>query len=139
MITQATMLPRAACVVVINDNYEILSVSRRGDPSAFGLPGGKLENGEHTIEAAIRETFEETGLQMERKDLMCVYEGDDGHGYNVTAYMWKHSCKPDAVTQMEPDMAVCWVTPAQLLQGPFKQFNDAVLKKLTELARQSLR
>jgi len=51
----------AGVMVVIKDGL-ILAVSRRNDATKFGLPGGKVEPGETPEVAAIRETFEETGI-----------------------------------------------------------------------------
>lgn len=131
-------LRHAACVIVLNEDYDILSVSRRGQPSAYGLPGGKVENGEHSIDAAIRETAEETGLHLVRTDLVNVYRGDDGHGYDVVAYAYRRLVNSAHIKQMEPDMAVSWVTPSQLLSGPFVSYNDAVLKAMLFLSTGAL-
>ena len=49
-------------VVILNENGEVLSVSRKHDHNDFGLVGGKVDEGETPLEAVIRETREETGL-----------------------------------------------------------------------------
>ncbi len=48
---------------VINDDGEVL-LSQRGDLGVWNLPGGRLDSGEPLTEAAAREVFEETGVQV---------------------------------------------------------------------------
>lgn len=53
----------AALAVVIRDNH-VLMVRRRNEPDAglWGFPGGHVELGEPTLDAAVRELHEETGV-----------------------------------------------------------------------------
>jgi ADP-ribose pyrophosphatase YjhB (NUDIX family) len=69
--------------VIIQDNRVLLI--RRGQSPLLGewsLPGGVLECGETVREATIREAREETGLVVETRELLGVYERvirtDDG-------------------------------------------------------------
>lgn len=52
-------------------------LQRRKDNGLWGIPGGSLEPGESLEEAAIRETFEEVGLVIEKLTLFGVYSGKD--------------------------------------------------------------
>lgn len=60
-------------VIVINNNNEILlqkrSKSKKVNPSKWGICGGKVEIGETTLEAGIRETLEEIGILLNKEDL----------------------------------------------------------------------
>jgi len=61
--------------VIVQDNRVLLI--RRGQAPLLGewsLPGGVLECGETLREATIRETREETGLEVETSELLGVYE-----------------------------------------------------------------
>lgn len=51
-----------AVVVLAKTSKGTLLVSRRNIPDNFGLPGGKVEDGETPIQAARRELKEETGI-----------------------------------------------------------------------------
>ena len=57
---------QGAVVVILNENDETLILLRPGNahwaPRKWGYPGGKIEEGEHPMEAATRETKEETQL-----------------------------------------------------------------------------
>ena len=50
-------------VAVINDKNEIL-LSKRGDFGTWALPGGRVDSGELIQDCAVREVYEETGLQV---------------------------------------------------------------------------
>jgi len=60
-----TILPSAGAVVIDAED-RLLLVRRRFDPGAglWSIPGGKRKPGESSARAAVRETFEETGLEV---------------------------------------------------------------------------
>lgn len=58
---------------VIFDEEKRVLLSHRRDLDIWNLPGGSLESGELPTEAAIRETLEETGLEIKIKRLVGVY------------------------------------------------------------------
>jgi mutator protein MutT len=57
--------PLPIAISALVDNGDILLIKRaRGDYAGLlGLPGGKVEKGEHVSEAAVREIREETGIR----------------------------------------------------------------------------
>lgn len=60
-------------VEIINNNNEILLQKRsrfkRANPSKWGICGGKVDLGETTLDASVRETLEEIGISLNKEDL----------------------------------------------------------------------
>lgn len=69
---KANSLVLSANVVVENDLDEILLI-RRTDNDNWALPGGAMELGESLPDAAVRETLEETGVQVVITGLVGIY------------------------------------------------------------------
>ena len=69
-------VPRVGVGMVILLNGQLLLVRRKKEPAKnlWTLPGGLIELGESTIEAAIRETREETGLEVEVDSVLDVVD-----------------------------------------------------------------
>lgn len=67
-LAQLTWRP-SAYAVVIKDNAVLLSKQFDG----YDLPGGGIELGEMPEEAAIRETKEETGIDVESPHLLTIH------------------------------------------------------------------
>ena len=57
---------------IFNEKREVL-LQKRGDSNKWGFPGGAIELGETPQMAAIRETKEETGLEVEVGRLIGIY------------------------------------------------------------------
>lgn len=54
----------SACALIFNEEGKVLAVSRKDNKNDWGLPGGKVDEGETIKEALIREVKEETGLDI---------------------------------------------------------------------------
>jgi 8-oxo-dGTP pyrophosphatase MutT (NUDIX family) len=63
--------------VLVFDNENRLLLLKRADNRCWGPPGGAVEPGELVEEAARRETFEETGLEIGEMSLFDVFSGAD--------------------------------------------------------------
>ncbi|WP_433525575.1 NUDIX domain-containing protein [Nocardia pseudovaccinii] len=73
---KANSLVPAASVVVVNDTGQIL-LQRRVDNEMWALPGGKMELGESLAGCGIRETKEETGIDIEITGIVGTYTNPD--------------------------------------------------------------
>ena len=69
------LLPSAA--VAILDREKGLLLGKHADKDIWVTPGGLIEPGEHPADAAVRETWEETGLTVELTGVLGVYGGPD--------------------------------------------------------------
>jgi 8-oxo-dGTP pyrophosphatase MutT (NUDIX family) len=124
---------QAGVMLVIKDGL-ILSISRRHDKTIFGLPGGKYdeESGDKTtMDTAIREVKEETGIQVNR--CMQVYqrvELGDGKNkvdfYSSTYYALEWEGEPKDSEEGE----VKWLTADELTdtKAAFGDYNTQMLK-----------
>lgn len=122
----------AAVMVVIKDGL-ILSISRRYDKTKFGLPGGKREKNETREAAAIRETLEETGVQVTkcthiftREEPKDRPEGEDFVCYCYYADEWNG----EAINSEEGEVA--WLTEKELTgsKAAFADYNTRTLNAL---------
>jgi ADP-ribose pyrophosphatase YjhB (NUDIX family) len=68
----ATSVVPSVNVVVVNDAGELLLI-RRTDNNNWALPGGAMDPGESLVDAARRETAEETGVQVQITGLVGIY------------------------------------------------------------------
>jgi 8-oxo-dGTP pyrophosphatase MutT (NUDIX family) len=69
------LLPSAA--VALHNDRGALLLCKHSDKNIWVTPGGLIEPGEHPADAAVRETWEETGLTVEITGILGVYGGPD--------------------------------------------------------------
>lgn len=66
-------------VVIINENNEVLlqkrSKLKRVNPNKWGICGGKVDSGETTIDATLRETLEEIGISLNKEKVKFLSMG----------------------------------------------------------------
>jgi 8-oxo-dGTP diphosphatase len=84
----AIRTPHIAVDSVISFEGGLVLIERKNPPfqGCYALPGGFVEVGESTIEAAIRESKEETGLDISLVGLVGVYSdpGRDHRGHVIS-------------------------------------------------------
>lgn len=104
----------------------ILAVSRRGQPTQFGLPGGKVDPGETFAEAAARELKEETGLTIEDPSLIYSDICPGEVTYRNHVFQGRTSGEICA----EEGLVVKYVTKEVLIAGPFGGYNTCLFRHL---------
>ena len=62
-----------SCGTIIRNDYIMLVVRGTGN-TTWNLPKGIIDDGESHWDAAERETFEETGIDLTLPRIMCLYE-----------------------------------------------------------------
>ena len=127
-------LPLAVCVLFVNQDYA-LAVSRRNDPTKWGLPGGKVDAGETSLQAAIRETKEEIGFTIHPHELQEIFN-EECNGevmYNVKTYLYLGSAPPVVSLKAENGLSIAYL-PFDKLQrpqhSPFSLYNIGVFEAL---------
>jgi 8-oxo-dGTP pyrophosphatase MutT (NUDIX family) len=61
--------------ILLLDKQDRLLMMKRSDNQSWGLPGGSVEPGEVVEDAARRETFEETNLEVDEISFFGVFSG----------------------------------------------------------------
>ena len=62
----------SAAIIVFNEQGEILLI--KGPRRGWEMPGGQVEEGESLIDAAVRETKEESGIEIEVTKFCGVFQ-----------------------------------------------------------------
>lgn len=121
-------MKEAVQLVLLNKNGDVLCVSRKDNHSAFGLVGGKVDDGETPEEAAVRETKEETGLDISNLRLIFSMHRDGYMGYTYLAD-WEGEVSTDE------DHVVKWSGFNELThsQAPFGHWNRLVGESLSSM------
>ncbi|MBA3239234.1 MAG: NUDIX hydrolase [Parachlamydiaceae bacterium] len=89
----------------------------------WGVPGGKLEEGESPEEGMIREVFEEIGFVVDRSliEPICIlYIESEPRSHEVTYHMFYYPLDklPILTLHLDEHLEEQWVTPSEALELP---------------------
>lgn len=114
-------------MIVIEDGRTLLTL--REDFEVWCIPGGAVDPGETTAQAAIREMCEETGLETAITRLVGVYSRPDWPGgYHILAYAGRIT---GGVMRADPNevRGIAWFAlealPPLMLSGHARRIHDA--------------
>jgi 8-oxo-dGTP diphosphatase len=72
------MALQGAAAVIFDADGRVLLIRENYDRRRYGFPGGAIELGESPVEAAVRETFEETATRVLVDHLIGLYQLENG-------------------------------------------------------------
>lgn len=101
-------------LVVDGDKYLLVEEGKPGREGLYNLPGGHVEAHETLQQAAIRETREETGFEVELTGVVGIYQGIYPH-INVSGPVFSAKVVGGAATSSSEHPSVRWVTKEELL------------------------
>jgi 8-oxo-dGTP diphosphatase len=107
--TAAVKRPKVGVGVMIVRDGKILLGQRKGahGESTYGWCGGHVEHGETLEEAAKREVFEETGIEVRSLDFLCVSNIIE-YGKHYLDIEFQCSDFEGEPRVLEPDRVVAW-------------------------------
>ena len=123
--------PKIMVDIVIHSDEGVVLIRRGTEPyeGMWALPGGFAEVGETLENAAIRETKEETNLDVELERLVGVYSEPDrdprGHNVSVTYLARMTGRAPEAATDAD-EVAILDPSEAELAFDHRKILEDAL-------------
>jgi 8-oxo-dGTP diphosphatase len=68
-----SLLTSAVAAVIVDPAGRVLLCQQSQGHRLWGLPGGKIRNGESPLHAVVRDVLEETGAEIEVVDLVGIY------------------------------------------------------------------
>jgi len=118
---KANSLVPSVNVVVVNDAGEVLMI-RRSDNDNWAVPGGAIDLGESMVEAAIRETLEESGIECRVTGIVGIYTDprhvilytSNGEARQEFSIVLTASAVSGTPTPSDESSEVAWVRRADL-------------------------
>lgn len=113
--------PHVTVATIVSDGRRVLLVSESIDGrSVLNQPAGHLESGESLAQAAVRETLEETGWEVELTGLVGIYQWQAPNGSEFLRVAF--AARPLRHHPQRPlDGAIehaLWLSPAELANHP---------------------
>lgn len=127
--TEKRTLANSVAVIIHSTSGKVLTTTRR-NTDILALPGGKHDPGESILDAAVRETAEETGLHLKSSGFIPVFSeivvGADGRDFYCTTYVYKTAIDETMFADswfVEDGIKVSFQTWENLYTGAFVEYN----------------
>lgn len=119
-----------SCFVRKDDKFlMLLRQGHKPEGNKWGVPAGKIDKGESSVDTIVREVFEETGLEIKKfgyfKKLFVRYPDMDFIYHMFYADLEK-DCEIKLRSEEHKDYK--WVTPEEALDLPLILDNDLCIK-----------
>lgn len=138
------MTPTAPIVVsaiVLRDAAGRILTCRKRGTSLFQFPGGKWEPGESALDAAVRETREEVGIELDPAALEFLGEftapaaNEDGHTVHAHVFVAPGTALADAAPRPAAEIAeVSWFPASSADESLAPLLRDGVFPALVEFS-----
>lgn len=118
----------------IQCNGEIILLLRqthKRQANTWGIPGGKVDQGEDILIAAGRETYEETGIIVPEeavKFFKTIYVQYDDYDFIYHMFHMEFKTKPEIKISEEEHQKAEWKTPIDAFGLPLIEDLDACIK-----------
>ena len=118
--------------IILVDSGKILLLLRAGGwkTGTWGPPGGGADKGETPEQAAVRETFEESGLRVKLKDLELLIQRTK-HDFGMIYFYITDKFSGEGVALSHEHSAFSWVDMKRIdeLDTTFEPSELAIIKK----------
>ena len=136
--------PHATVATVIEDDGRYLLVEERDKFSGelvFNQPAGHLEPNESLVEAAVRETLEETGWCIELSGVLgiALYTAPGNQvTYLRTTFVGKPICRAEGA-KLDPDIhAIHWLDYEEILSNSDRMRSPLVIASIERYRRDTI-
>lgn len=114
--------------------YELRSSHIERQPGEVCFPGGEIEKGESPLEAAVRETYEETDIEASDIEIIC--ELDTYHPpSNIVIYPFLAEVKEEALSRLnisETEVAEVFLVPLSFFENEPYRYTHSLKPELKE-------
>lgn len=129
--------PKLACTIVCFDEETglMLATHRKNDFTSWGMPGGKVDDGELPLESALRELSEETPYVISdptKLEFLCEKICIGDVTYNVHVFIVKKENLSTNLNFATVEQNYAWITPRLLTFGSFAYFNKSLFSEFKD-------